>query len=333
MSASHALPALAPSPLASPGFWLTGLERGALLLAVAMALGGLAGQGLARQYKGTAPAPLPGPWALRGSLLGAAASAALLLTALADPGLAATLSHPFVLGLAGRATAVIALAELAFFIIAGLALRMRRPGLSVLPLAGVVLAEAVRSHPDGMVPAAGALLVVCHLLPAVLWAGILLYVVRAAIAWRADPAAMHGLIKLYSRAAAWLYAVVVITGLIAAFLLVPIGSLLTTTYGRFLIVKALIVAVASVLALAGQAWLRRLPETGAGPARATRYEIGALAAVLVVTGILTVITPPAKSVYSASRPGTATIRPDHRARQHAVPAARRHPTSATASRA
>ncbi|MHB1594690.1 MAG: CopD family protein [Streptosporangiaceae bacterium] len=296
------------APLGSPGLWLIGAERGALIVGLAIALGGQAGAGLARHYKGTLPAPLPGPWALRGSLLGAAASAALLITAIADPGLAASLSHPLVLGLRGRATAVIALIELAFFVLAAVLLWARRASTSVLPLVGVVLAEAVRSHSDGMIPAAGAMLTICHLLPAVLWVGMLLYVVRTAFAWRSDPAAVHGLIKLYSNTAAWLFAVIVITGLIEAFLLVPIGSLLTSDYGRFLIVKAVIVAVASALAVGGRYWLRRHPGPDAGPARVTRYEVGALAGVLIITGILTVVTPPARSVYTASRPASASVR-------------------------
>ena len=76
-------------------------------------------------------------------------------------------------------------------------------------------------------------------------------------------------------------------------MLVPIGSLLTTAYGLFLIAKAVVVCVAAGLALAGRRWLRRHAEPGAGPALVTRLEMGALAAVLIITGILTVLTPPA----------------------------------------
>ena len=64
--------AAASVPLTTPGLWLTGIERGLMLAGLALALGGLAGRGLARHYKGARPGPLPGPWALRGSLLGAA---------------------------------------------------------------------------------------------------------------------------------------------------------------------------------------------------------------------------------------------------------------------
>lgn len=300
---------VASVPLSSPGLWLTGAERGLMLAGLSVALGGLAGRGLARNYKGTGPAPLPDPWALRGSLLGLAASAALVLTALADAGLATGLAQPPVAGLRSAATLVIAAVEAGCFAVAAAALRLRRPGPSVLPLIGVVLAEAVRAHPDGIVPVAGALLTFCHVLPAVLWAGMLLYVLRAGYAWRADPPAMRGLIRLYGNAAAWLVSVVVVTGVISALVLVPLGSLLTTAYGWFVIAKAALVGVAICLAVAGRFWLRGDREAGQGPARATRLECATLAAVLAVTGVLTVITPPASPAAAAAK---ATARPGQR---------------------
>lgn len=299
-----------PMTLTAPALWLTGLERALLLAGLSVALGGLAGRGLARQYLArqdmarpdapAAPAPLPDPWALRGSLAGLVASAALLVTATAGPGAAASLARPPVAGLGSRATAVIAAAELACCALAAILLRFRLSSWSVLPLLGVVLAEGIRAHPEGMIPAAGALLTYCHLLPAVLWAGMLVYTARAVIAWRASPQSARGLLRLYGTAAAWLFAVVVVTGAASALLLVPTGSLLTTSYGRFLIAKAALVAVVAALALASRAGLRRPAEPGAGLPLAVRLEIGALAAVLAVTGILTVLTPPAKPVFSAA---------------------------------
>jgi hypothetical protein len=84
---------------------------------------------------------------------------------------------------------------------------------------------------------------------------------------------------------------------ISALLLVPVGSLLTTTYGHVLLAKAALVAVAVALALASAVRLRHPPEPGAGLPLVTRLEIGALAAVLAATGLLTVLTPPAKPIY------------------------------------
>jgi hypothetical protein len=75
--------------------------------------------------------------------------------------------------------------------------------------------------------------------------------------------------------------------------LVPLGSLLTTAYGIVVIIKAAVVAIVAVLAAAGRVWLRRLPAAGAGPALVTKLECGMLAVALAVTGLLTVLTPPA----------------------------------------
>jgi copper transport protein len=286
--------AAASVPLTTPALWLTGLERSAMLIGLAVSLGGLAGRGTLRHYKGPRPAPLPTPWALRGSLLGLAAALALVVTAVAGPNLAARLAQPPSSGLGTHATETIAIAEAICFALAAIALRLRRPSWSVAPLCGVVLAEGVRGHPEGIIPGAGAFLVYCHLLPALIWVGMLFYTVRAAMSWRSDPAAMRSLIGLYASAAAWLFAIVVVTGIIAALVLVPVHSLLTTTYGAFLIAKAVIVCVVAGLAIAGQRWLRRPEAAGVGPALATRLELAGLFVVLLVTGVLTVITPPAK---------------------------------------
>jgi len=284
----------AGTPFSAPALWLTGLERGLMLAGLATALGGLAGRGLARQYKGERPARLPAPWALRGSLLGLAASAALLVTAAAGPGIAARLARPPPPGLPSGGTAEIAAVEAALFGLSAIAVRLRRPGVAATLLSGVVVAEGIRSHPEGVIPVAGAFVTYCHLFPALLWAGMLFYALRAAFAWRGYPVAAQGIVRLYATAAAWLFAVVLATGVISAVVLVPVGSLVTTAYGLFLLAKALIVMFAAGLAVAGRQWLRRHPQPGAGPALVTRLEAGALGAALFVTGILTVLTPPAR---------------------------------------
>ncbi len=320
-------------PLTDPGLWLTAAERAVMLAGLSLALGGLAGRGLGRQYlarqaaaAGTGtplpadggpaggrpppPAALPGPWALRGSLLGAAACAALALTAWLGPGLAARLARPPVAGLRGHATLWAALAELACFAAAALAARRRLTGLAVTALLGVVAAEGIRAHPEGMIPAAGAMLSYCHLTPGVVWAGLLAYTVRAALAWRADPAAMQGLVRLYATAAAWLFGCVVVTGLITVLLVTPLSKILVTGYGLILVVKSALVAVAAGLAVAGRRWLRRAAAPGAGPARATRAELAVLGAVLAVTALLTVVTPPAAPIGRlASRPPATPVTP------------------------
>jgi copper transport protein len=295
--------AAAAVPLSTPDLWLTAVERGVMLAGLAISLGGLAGRGLSRQYKGDRPGPLPGPWAVRGALLGAVACAVLLITAEVGPGLAASLAWPSPEGLHSGGTAEIAGIELILFAAAAVALRLRQSGLGTICLCGVVLAEGIRSHPEGIIAGAGAFVAVCHIFPALMWAGMLVYAIRAALAWRGDPEAARGIVRLYATAAAWLFALVIVTGVISALVVLPLGHLgsaLTTTYGSFLIAKVALVAVAAGLAMAGRARLRRAYEPGTGPALVTRLEVGALAAVLAVTGVLTVLTPPAAPVHGSS---------------------------------
>src|ERR1039458_2878095 len=215
-----ALPAAASQvALASPGAWVVALLRWLLFAGLSGALGGLAGRGLSRQYKGAAAGPLPAPWALRSSLLGLIAAAGLAVAAAGDGSLAAGLAHPLAHRLSSSTSGVIAIIEVAGFAAAAALLRLRRAGLSVVPLLAVVGAEGVRAHPEGIIPVGGAMLTYAHLLPAALWAGMLLYVLSAAIAWRSDPSAVRGLVRLYGNAAAWLFALVVATGVVSALVL------------------------------------------------------------------------------------------------------------------
>jgi copper transport protein len=279
----------------TPGLWPLAVARWLLFAGLAAALGGLAARALARRrYTGPRPAPLPAPWALRACLLGLAAALALAALQLGGGSLAAGLAHFSVPQLLASGPGKIAAAEAAAFAAAALALRLRRPGLAVLPLLAVVAAEGLRAHPQAIVPGWGALLTVAHLLPAALWAGMLFYVVRAAIAWRSDPAAVRALVRLYAKVAAWLFALVAGTGVAAALVLAaPLSTLWSTSYGRVLLVKAGLVAGAAALAVAGRMWLRHQPAPGAGPALATRVESGTLAAVLAAAGLLVALPAPA----------------------------------------
>jgi copper transport protein len=285
---------------------LIAVLRWAMLAGLAGALGGLAGRGLARQYKGAAPAPLPTPWALRSALLGAAATAVLTGVVFAARALLTPAAHPAVAALVTTGQGELIAVECVAFLLAAAALRLRQPGLSVLPLLGVIVAEAIRAHPEGIVPAGGALLTICHVLPAVMWAGMLVYTLRAAVAWRRDPVAVRGLVRLYANAAFWLVAVVVITGVVTVLVLVPLHDLFSTAYGLVVILKAALVATVAGLAIAGRSWLGRAPAGEAqGPARATVRECGVLALVLAITAVLTVLTPPNAAPARAAAPASA----------------------------
>jgi copper transport protein len=142
---------------AAPGQWPLAVARWLLFAGLAAALGGLAGRGLARLYRDP-PVPLPGPWALRGSLLGLAAGVVLAALQLGGGSLPAGLAHLSVPTLLSGSPGVIAAVEVASFAIAAVLLRLRRPGWAVVPLLAVVAAEGLRAHPESVVPVGGALL-------------------------------------------------------------------------------------------------------------------------------------------------------------------------------
>jgi hypothetical protein len=70
----------------------------------------------------------------------------------------------------------------------------------------------------------------------------------------------------------------------------------TLALGMALLVKAALVAVAAVLAPVSPIRPRHPMEPGARLPLATRLDLGALATVLAVTGLPTVLTPPAKPI-------------------------------------
>ena len=122
----------AAARLSMPVVWETAVARWLLFAGMSVALGGLAGLGLARQYKGRFPAPLPTPWALRGSVLGVAASAWLALIALSGAGLVTGLADaPRLFSTTPGAVAGV---EPISFAVAALLLRLRQPRWAVLPL-------------------------------------------------------------------------------------------------------------------------------------------------------------------------------------------------------
>ena len=285
----------------TPGQWPLAVARWLLFAGLAAALGGLAGRGLAGLFRDP-PVPLPDPWALRASLLGLAAGVVLAALQLGGGSLPAGLAHLSVPGLLSSGPGVVVAVEVASFAAAAVLLRLRRPRWAVLPLLAVVAAEGMRAHPENVVPVWGAMLTWAHLLAAALWAGMLLYVVRTGIAWREHPKAVRALVRLYARAAAWLFALVVVTGVVSALVLVPLGSLFTTHYGWVLIVKAALVGAAAALALAGRRWLRHRPAPGAGPALATRIEAGTLAGVLAVAALLGTIAAPSLASSGSALP-------------------------------
>ncbi|MFL6056683.1 MAG: copper resistance CopC/CopD family protein [Actinoallomurus sp.] len=278
------------SPPAAPGMWPTTVLRWILFAALATGLGGLAGAGLARLRPGMRSRAAPAPWIGPAALAGAIAAAGLALLVAGDGHLLRGLTRPQRALTNGPGT--IAALEFAAFVLAGATARLRfRPRWSAGALGAVIVAEAVRGHPQAALPGWGGLLIGVHLAAMAIWLGALVQVLRTALAWRDAPKAARRLIADYARLAIWLLATVVATGVVAALLIVPLPAVLTTAYGRTLLVKLAVVAVAACLALAARRRMRRAP--AGRTERWVRGEAGALAGVLAVTALLTALPPPA----------------------------------------
>ncbi|MET9835544.1 copper resistance protein CopC [Streptomyces sp. NPDC006385] len=253
--------------------------RWLLFTALALHLGELATNRLAARIR-AAPARGPRPWMLPTALTGCATALALAALQAGGGSLASLLN---------TRPGVLALVEVAGFALAAVAVLTRRPTWALVPLAAVLVAEALRAHPQAQQAVAGPALTFVHLLAAALWAGTLVHVLRTIRAWRGERAAARALLLAYARWAAWLFAAVVATGLIAALLLVPLEDL-TTTYGQVLLGKLALVAAAATLACIAR---RRLRRTAASAHRPARAETGVLAAVLTLSATLTVLPAPA----------------------------------------
>jgi copper transport protein len=245
----------------------TAILRWLLFAALALLLGELAANRL------TPGAARPRRWAPATALTGTAAAVVLAALLARDS------------SLLGSRPGVLALVEVAGFGLAAVAVLVRRDAWAAIPLAGVLVAEALRAHPQADHPVAGALLTVVHLMAAVLWAGVLVHVLRAPT---------RGRLLAYARLAAWLFTAVVATGIASGLLLVPLGDLATTTYGRVLLAKLAPVAAVAALALTARRRLHRVPPEASGSSqRPARVEAVALGAVLALSATLTVLPAPA----------------------------------------
>ncbi|MFF0437031.1 CopD family protein [Streptomyces sp. NPDC004327] len=247
------------------------LLRLLVLVAFAVTVGELAGVRIAGQ------GPLPRRWSLAAAALGCAASAGLLLLLAAISGLRLTTVY----GLReGRLILVTANA----FALAAICAATRRPALAALPLAVAVGAEAMRAHPESYTPAIGIGLTVVHLTAASLWSGTLLYVLRT---MRLRGGARDVLLR-YARMAAWLFGALCATGTVSTLRRLPLDGVLTTAYGRVLVVKLALFGVTALLALTA----RRRMLRGADAQPPARVELGVLGAVVLVSALLTVVPDP-----------------------------------------
>ncbi|WP_194920790.1 copper resistance CopC/CopD family protein [Catenulispora rubra] len=159
---------------------------------------------------------------------------------------------------------------------------------TLIPITVIVGAESIRAHPREYGSFLGAATTFVHLASVALWLGALAHAVAFAITGRHDPKAVRRLWRAYARMAAVLLAAVLVSGVTAGLIVVPLSDLLGTGYGQLLLVKAGLVAVAAGLAAAARWRLRTkllvLP--------IARVEAAVLAVVLAASATLTALAPP-----------------------------------------
>ncbi|WP_329381255.1 CopD family protein [Streptomyces sp. NBC_01716] len=258
-----------------PAAGTTSFLRAAVFVALALHLGELAGAALARS------GPLPRTLALPAALAGAAASAGqiVVLAVVSDLDIPATY---------GTREGGLLLVMANGFLLAAGCVGTGRPRWALVPLTGVILAEALRAHPEPYSPEWGTALTVVHLTVASLWAGGLCHVLRTTWLRRAAPADARAVLARYARGAVWLLVVLAATGTLSTLRRLPADVVVTSAYGRVLIAKLVLVAVASALALAARRRLRRSRDAHV----AARVELAVLAAVVLVSAVLTVVPDP-----------------------------------------
>ena len=291
---------------AQPISWGDAVLRWLLFTGLAVALGGVIGERFttsARTEKPTLP-PIRS-WVLPGALLGLAGVVGLAALLVIDTAAVSTLWQ-------GRAGQFLLAEALGLAVISALAaLRGGARVWAVLPLAVVAVAEGLRSHANVAAPGWGALLTGVHLAAAALWVGVLLHVVRTALAWRDEPPAIRWVLFGYLRLAAWAFVIVIGTGTITALLLVPLYAVLTSTYGQVLLIKLALVAIAAGVALAARRTLGHSLGHHDRLDRArtlTGVESTVLVAVLALSAVL-VSTPPASSQQPTPPPAHGLVVP------------------------
>ncbi|MEU5401874.1 CopD family protein [Streptomyces sp. NPDC005963] len=252
------------------------LLRTVVFVALAIHLGELVGTRLASR------GARPRSWSLAAALAGAAGAAGQIVR------LALVSDIDMATAYGTREGQLLLIMANGFLAAAG-CIALRRPALAALPLALVVFAEAIRAHPEPYSPEFGAALTVCHLTAASLWVGGLLHVLRALRLRRPNRADSKAVLARYARLAAWLLAVLAVTGTLSTLRRLPPDVVFDTAYGRVLMAKVVLVAVACALALvARHRMVRGRPEAE----RPARVELVVLSVAIVVSAMLTVVPDP-----------------------------------------
>ncbi|WTQ95244.1 hypothetical protein OHU25_16330 [Streptomyces sp. NBC_00117] len=303
VAAAAVIPLLGPSAAldgtgeaAAPGVTGVALLRTVLFVALCVQAGELFAARLSRRVPGAPSMDGPRSWSAYAPWAGFLAALGLASIVANGNLVPRALSDLDIAGLYGTRDGTLALLEVNAFVVAALCARSRRPATALVPLAAVVVAEALRTHPPAEHTAyLGSALTVVHLTCAALWVGGLLHVLRTLRRWRTTaPEAGAALLGLYARVAAVLLAALTATGVCSTLRRMPVGTVLdqlvTTAYGRTLLAKVILVAAVSVFALAARG---RLRHGGLGAAYVpARAEVAALGVVVAVSAVLTALPLP-----------------------------------------
>ncbi len=247
--------------------------------------------------------------ALLTALVGASWSFVLMAGALQGSGPLAGLSPSAWWAAARTPAGALALAAVGLTLYALVALCVLRvPAAAVIALVAAAATLALRSHPAATRAWWDMLAIVIHVALAVLWVGLLAHLV--VMFWlqpaSATRAVLHVALRRYARVALWSVALVGLTGVVAALTeLHTVDQVVTTPYGRVLVLKTALVALALLLALAAR--LRGLRgERVAALLRArrlTRVEVLTLVGVLGVAAWLGNVAPPYSTPSRAAASG------------------------------
>lgn len=271
--------------------WPESALRWLLFGGLAIAVGGL----VARRFTDTARVERPTlppirSWAPAGLLIALVGAVGLIAQRTTDAGSVTAAWN----GAAG----VVLLVEAGGLVAALAMVRLGRWALA--PLAVAIAAEGLRSHAATEFGSWGAVLTGAHVAAVAIWVGGLLHSLRAVVIWRRVGDAVAWVMASYVRLALWTYVVVVATGVATALVLVPLSQLLTTTYGRVLLIKLGLVVVASSAAFTARR-IHRDPNRSQRLRRVMATEAAVLVSVLAASAVL-VSTPPPRGAAVTTAP-------------------------------
>lgn len=193
-------------------------------------------------------------------------------------------------------------AEAAAFLVAGAGVLLRRRVLLGCALLTVIGAEAVRAHPHEYGSVLGLATTMVHLGAVALWIGALTHTIVFALRHRDEPKSARRLWRAYARMAAVLLSAVLVSGLTAALIVVPLSDLVGTGYGRLLLAKTALVAIGVGLAAIARWRLQR----GRPVYPLVRIEASVLGVVLAGSATLTALAPPRAGTGGLLAPPPAT---------------------------